>query len=148
ATVSLADGTVLTANVAYTGNAFAVGDLNVDGNVNGLDWTAFKNAQGTNFTGLTTVEAYLAGDLDNDKDRDLSDFVLFRTAYDVANGAGAFDTLLASVPEPTTLLLLIMGSSFMLTKTHRQNRNFQLRLASRRTIGVIIVLAACIIVAA
>jgi hypothetical protein len=108
ATAALTDGSVLPVRIVYTGSAITLGDLTGDANINGLDWTAFKSAQGTNFTGLTTAQAYLAGDLDNDKDRDLGDFLLFRTAYDAVNGAGSFADLL-SVPEPTAVAMLICG---------------------------------------
>jgi glucose/arabinose dehydrogenase len=82
------------------------GDLTGDGFVTGLDWTAFKNGQNASFTGLSSLESYVLGDLDGDSDQDLFDFRLFRTYYDQANGAGAFDLLL-SVPEPTSIALTL-----------------------------------------
>ena len=108
----LVDGTTLPVPVAYTGTAFASGDLNSDGDINGLDWTAFKSGAGTSFTGLTRVQSYFKGDLDGDLDHDLTDFQQFRTAYDANNGAGSFAALLG-VPEPTVTTLMIIGGLFM-----------------------------------
>jgi len=80
------------------------GDLNGDTDVNGLDWTQFKNSQGSNLAGLSTLESYALGDLDGDLDYDLTDFLLFRAAYDLANGAGAFESAF-NVPEPSGVFL-------------------------------------------
>ncbi|MEX2306910.1 MAG: PEP-CTERM sorting domain-containing protein [Pirellulales bacterium] len=106
----LGDGAVLPLTVTYAGTAIPSGDLTEDGNVNTADWTAFKNGQGTDFTGLTDVEGYLAGDMDGDGDHDLTDFIQFRNAYDALNGAGSFSAMLAGVPEPGTFLMLASGS--------------------------------------
>ena len=84
-----------------------LGDLNGDLQVNGSDWTLFKAGQGSNFTGLSSLQSYPLGDLDGDFDHDLTDFSLFRTAYDQFNGAGSFDSLL-SVPEPTGFALIVL----------------------------------------
>jgi hypothetical protein len=46
--------------------------------------------------------------LNGDFSSDFADFVLFRGAYDMAHGAGAFATL-GSVPEPATALLLSLA---------------------------------------
>ena len=45
-------------------------------------------------------QSYLLGDLDGDLDHDLSDFWLFRTAYEDFNGMGSFASLIG-VPEPS-----------------------------------------------
>ena len=87
AKVSLADGSVIAADVQYTGAMIPSGDLTGDANITGADWTAFKNGQGTNFATLSTAEGYLKGDLNGDGSHDLQDFLLFRTAYDGLNGA-------------------------------------------------------------
>jgi hypothetical protein len=128
ASVTLDNGSTMTAHVVYTGNAIPIGDLTSDGNINGLDWTAFKNGQGTNFTGLTAVERYLAGDLDADQDHDLSDFIRFRVAYDALNGSGAFAEMLASVPEPCTAVIL--GISGLLGGVSLRRRSKSLRKAT------------------
>ena len=82
------------------------GDLNGDQSITGIDWTLFKAGQGSNFAGLSSLETYSLGDLDGDLDHDLDDFLLFRTAYDQANGAGAFEALLG-VPEPSSIVMVV-----------------------------------------
>ena len=64
----------------------ALGDLNDDGMFNGADWTLFKAGQGSNFTGLTVLQARAKGDLDGDFDHDLNDYVVFRTIYEDHTG--------------------------------------------------------------
>ena len=85
---------------------FVFGDLNGDEQITGVDWNLFKAGQGADFTGLTTAQAYALGDLDYDFDHDLSDFWLFRTAYEQFNGAGSF-ALLANVPEPSAIVIAL-----------------------------------------
>ena len=55
------------------------------------DWVIFRTNQQTNLTSLSKAQAYRLGDLDGDLHDDFADFVLFKNAYDIANGAGAFD---------------------------------------------------------
>lgn len=86
-----------------------LGDLNFDTFVNAADWTLFKTGQGSDFTGLSLVEAYQKGDMNGDYLHDLADFWLFRTAYDEHNGSGSFARLVG-VPEPSGLLLSSIGA--------------------------------------
>jgi hypothetical protein len=60
-------------------------------------------------TGETNIGAYLKGDLDGDRDNDFDDFQEFRRAFTLANGAAAFEALLAgqNVPEPGSTFLMI-----------------------------------------
>jgi len=81
------------------------GDLNGDGFVNAGDWTLFKAGQSINFAGLSSLDSYSHGDMDADLDHDLTDFLLFRTAFDQVNGAGAFESL-TGVPEPSSIALI------------------------------------------
>jgi hypothetical protein len=46
------------------------------------------------------------GDLNGDFLNNHADFVLFKSAYDSANGAGAFFAMLSAVPVPSAFLLL------------------------------------------
>ena len=41
---------------------------------------------------------------------DHADFVLFKDAYETANGTGSFATMLATVPEPTVSILGTLAS--------------------------------------
>ena len=61
------------------------------------------------------IQSYYFGDLDGDLDHDLDDFWHFRTAYEQFNGAGSFARMTLGVPEPSTFLLLLLGSPFVLT---------------------------------
>lgn len=97
------------ANVVYTGTAPVLGDLNGDGNLNAADWTLFKSGQGAVNDTLTPLAAYRKGDLNGDFSNTLQDFDLFADAYDLANGTGAFTAMVASVPEPSALILVLSG---------------------------------------
>ena len=99
--------------------ASLVGDLNQDGLLNYVDWAAFKAGQGLNFAGLTPVQSYFLGDLNGDLKHDLLDFVRFRISYEETNGAAAFTQMLAGVPEPTTLLI-ILAAFIPLATTRRR----------------------------
>jgi hypothetical protein len=110
AEILLADGSTQTVAVEYTGGAqYRFGDLNFDraASLTATDWQTFKAGQGTNFSQFfSAAETYAKGDLDGDFDHDLEDYAIFRNAYDLANGAGAFAAMLASVPEPNSAMLL------------------------------------------
>ena len=74
---------------------------------------------------MTGIQRALAGDLDRDGDNDLTDFVNFKTDYDAANGAGAFNAMLANVPEPSTMaLLLLAGSGVAFARQRRKCHHF------------------------
>ena len=47
------------------------------------------------------------------------DFVIFKTLFDAANGAGAFVTMLAAVPEPTSVVLVLTAGLFSLPLRQR-----------------------------
>ena len=80
-------------------------DLDLNGEVNAMDWQHFRSGISGDFTGLSMTQAFLQGDVDHDLDNDLADFVLFKQAYEHFNGAGSFEALFA-VPEPTGLGLM------------------------------------------
>lgn len=86
-------------------NTLLEGDLNFDGQVTPADWAIYKANFGATLNGIPSLQAYALGDLNDDGAVDHSDFVLFRDAYNAANGPGAFRTL---VPEPATLVLLVL----------------------------------------
>ena len=103
----LEGGAVSTGLVNYTGTAALFGDLNDSGAIDRGDFAILSQHSYTDFTGDTTIGAYLKGDLDGDRDNDFDDFQAFRRAFTVANGAAAFDALLAGVPEPSSTLLMM-----------------------------------------
>lgn len=84
-------------------------DLNLDGVVNIDDWTVFVDNSYTTLSGLGQLEAFQRGDLDFDGDNDVNDFRFFKSAFNLVNGAGAFENLL-SVPEPSPLFIAGMGA--------------------------------------
>jgi hypothetical protein len=108
--------------VTVTGPAIRYGDFNSDGNINSLDWMILRTNQETNLSALTLEQAYFRGDLTEDKRNSYEDFVAFKNLYDAANGAGAFVAMLASVPEPSTMAL-ILGVGLILPPLMRRRTN-------------------------
>jgi hypothetical protein len=84
----------------------SIADLSGNCHVGVEDWTRFRTGQQVDLNGLTHAQAYAMGDLNGDFRNDHADFVIFKTAFDAANGSGSFVTMLTSVPEPTTILLI------------------------------------------
>ncbi|QDS98236.1 zinc metalloprotease [Adhaeretor mobilis] len=93
-------------------------DLNNDSQLDHLDWQQFLAGSGTDLSGLTSLEAYQAGDLDGDGLNNAADFGLFKDAYIEAFGLAGFEALFVQVPEPTSLLLATLA----LTACLRRNR--------------------------
>jgi hypothetical protein len=79
-------------------------DLDFDGQADIDDWLTFITNAYTDISLLSDRDAFQLGDLDLDGDNDFDDFRYFKSAYDLANGAGAFASM-GQVPEPQTLLL-------------------------------------------
>lgn len=107
-TLNLSGGGTRSVNVDFvenSGEKFAVGDLTFDGALTVDDWTLFIAGAETDLSGLSVAEAYQSGDLDGDGINSIGDFGVFEAAFDAANGAGSFQALLASVPEPTSVVL-------------------------------------------
>ena len=67
--------------------------------------------------GSTDRQAYFLGDLNLDLKNDYSDFQAFKLYYDAANGVGAFAAMVASVPEPSSLV--IVASAGLLVRRRR-----------------------------
>lgn len=100
-------------NVNFVGNdgkRLTVGDLNFDGTVSVADWTAFNANAEVNLSSLTLARQYQAGDLNGDGTNDIFDYAIFKDAYDAANGLGSFDAMIAAIPEPSSVLLMTLGS--------------------------------------
>jgi len=108
--LNLSGGTSRTVNVNFIGNGgerFATGDLNFDGNLTAADYVILSANAETNLAGLSAVGKYRRGDLGGDGFNSIEDFIQFKTLYEAANGAGSFAAMLATVPEPSSLLILL-----------------------------------------
>jgi hypothetical protein len=103
----------------HDGMPFLEGDLNVDGAIGVADWTIFRTNQHADLSSRSPAEAYRLGDLNGDLANNHADFVEFKTLFDAANGAGAFVTMLASVPEPSAAILVLTGGLFVLPLRRR-----------------------------
>ncbi|MEO1497837.1 MAG: M14 family zinc carboxypeptidase [Planctomycetota bacterium] len=108
------------------GQAFAdvlatpAGDLNFDGRVDSADYAVLVLNAETSTAGLTVIDAYARGDLNNDGANDVLDFGLFKDIFIDTNGLAAFSLLVAGVPEPTTVALLAIAG--VLTAPRRAPR--------------------------
>lgn len=103
-------GTIQTIIASFVGNGdepFEFGDLDTDGSIGISDWAVFQAATEIDLAGTTGVEAYLAGDLDGDQDKDIFDLDIFIETYEAANGIGSFAQIAGNpVPEPSSLILV------------------------------------------
>lgn len=121
----IANGVIHTGYVGYTGNndsPFAAGDFNLDGVINAADWVILRTNQLSNLSSLSLAQAYRLGDLNGDKISDHADFVAFKSAYDAVNGAGSFVAMVASIPEPTTSILVLAAGSIALPVVRRRSK--------------------------
>jgi hypothetical protein len=91
------------------GNRYEVpGDFNDNKTVGLEDYLTLRDYLHTSVVGLTDVDAYTRGDMNFDGKVDFTDLGAFRTAY-LATGAGSFEALVASVPEPGGVGMLVVG---------------------------------------
>ena len=122
---STAAGVTLGA-VAFSGtnDSYIYGDIDFDGDIDIDDWNAYVSGHSTPLAGLSAAEAYRFSDLNGDGERNTADFTDFRDAYEAANGAGAFQAMLASVPEPTSGALALLGfGALLMTRRRRRGTN-------------------------
>ena len=84
-------------------------DLNDDGQFDSLDWQQFIAGAETDLSGLTSIEAYQAGDLDGDGINSVADFGLFKDKYIEVYGLAGFQALFVQVPEPASILLALLA---------------------------------------
>ncbi|MCO6047470.1 hypothetical protein NG895_26500 [Aeoliella sp. ICT_H6.2] len=92
------------------GGTFMPGDLDLSGGVPDVtDWLAFR-AGPRDLSTMAPMDAYAMGDLDFDGDKDIRDFIAFKSLYNAANGVGAFESVAGvAVPEPASLVTLSMA---------------------------------------
>lgn len=124
--LTLTSGDVVVVTPTYTGTAITAGDFTgplgtPDGSINHLDYLALVN--GLHVNHATRALAYAGGDINLNGVVDRNDVAVFRNAYNITNGSGAFELMLQSlsVPEPSTVLLGAMACSFaMLVRRSRR----------------------------
>src|SRR5690606_35554132 len=95
--------------------------LNKDSFIDLEDWELMKAGFVADLTGLSTSARFELGDLDRSGFIDLYDMNLFRNAYEQAHGAGAFDSLVSSVPAPAGLTMagILVGIVGTVRRTRR-----------------------------
>ncbi|MCA9241337.1 MAG: hypothetical protein KDA37_14100 [Planctomycetales bacterium] len=92
--------------LAYQANRSV--DLNLDGVVNDEDWRLFNATRGTEFNGMSLMDAYALGDLDGDLDNDIADFVIFKELYLAETTSTSFGAQQIA-PEPNSLTACLCG---------------------------------------
>jgi endonuclease/exonuclease/phosphatase family metal-dependent hydrolase len=95
--------------VDYTLTPVILGDFNLDLAIDLDDWTTLRTNQLADLSGLSQSDAYQRGDINGDLRNDHADFLRFKEIFDGQNGIGAFATMLAYVPEPSSGVLLAVG---------------------------------------
>lgn len=103
------------------------GDLSGDCQIDVSDWQQFRSGQQADLTGLSLSQAYARGDLNADFRNDHADFLLFKSAYEAANGTGSFADVLTAVPEPASGVLLSLVLAGMLADPSQRTRGRQRR---------------------
>lgn len=111
------DGAVDDASLAATG---VYGDFNGDQVVNSADWITLRSHLFADLTGKTLTEQYHLGNMVGSGSIDQADFVSFKTAYDQVNGVAAFEAMIASLPEPASLTLLVFAGGALAIRRKRQ----------------------------
>jgi hypothetical protein len=99
-----------------------LGDLNSDGVITAADWAILRAHQHADLSGMTNAQAYFVGDLTGDKADNFDDFVLFKKIYEAAHGAGSFSSMAAGVPEPSSLVLIILAGGMATFLGRRSGR--------------------------
>jgi hypothetical protein len=106
------------------------GDFNDDCVMDTDDWALLRGGQHTDLTGLTPLQAYQMGDLNGDLLNNHADFILFKTEFEKANGANSFAAMLTSVPEPDTIILLLVAAILGTSLWGRRGLAFLARIGS------------------
>jgi hypothetical protein len=104
--------------VNVTSDPIVYGDFNGNGTITSADWVILRNNLYKDVGG-TPSQAYFLGDLTGDLANNHDDFVAFKSLYEAANGAGAFNAMVASLPEPSALALAIALLPVLCTLRHK-----------------------------
>lgn len=107
--LNLTGGATRTVNVSFINNGgtrFLEGDFNFDNAITVADYQYLVGFAESDLSGLSPTEAYRLGDLNGDNANNIRDFAAFKDLYNAANsGAGAFEAMLAAIPEPNAAML-------------------------------------------
>ena len=119
--------TIVADFVGNGGDAFQFGDFDFaspGGNaISASDWAVFRSQSDGEIgvEGTTEVERYRSGDLNGDGVKDIFDVDIFIETFDAQNGMGAFSSMIAGVPEPSSLALAL-GAVLGYSLSRRSNR--------------------------
>ncbi|HEY3393052.1 MAG TPA: PEP-CTERM sorting domain-containing protein, partial [Lacipirellulaceae bacterium] len=104
----------------FTGTPIANGDLDANGAVDLADFqTLLSNLHST--PGLPTrVQNYRAGDITGDGPVNFNDWAIFRASFNAENGEGSFEAMLAQIPEPTSIALVLVAAGGALVCARRR----------------------------
>jgi len=107
------DGKVYDGVVTFVGgpnNApYDRSDLNFDGQVDENDWPIYVAGLLGDFSDISLAQGYQQGDLNYDGVNDADDLDLFIKDFENAMGAGSFQAMLASIPEPSSAALCLLA---------------------------------------
>jgi PEP-CTERM motif len=95
------------------------GDFNDNGSIGLDDYATLVANLHTNVSALSSVQAYIKGDMNLDRVVNFADFTAFRTAYNAAHGAGALERAIG-VPEPATMLSLAIGVMAVISRLRKR----------------------------
>jgi Concanavalin A-like lectin/glucanases superfamily len=104
--------TVTPVNISFTGNGdepFMRSDFNFDNSLTAADYNVLLSNFLKPLTETVAALSYAKGDVNGDLRNDVNDFRLFKADYIAANGEAAFDALMATIPEPSSALLMAGG---------------------------------------
>ncbi len=105
------NGTAHVGAVNYIGNGMQPilsGDFNADGDITSADWLILRGSRFTDLSALSLAEAYRRGDVTEDLAVTHADFAAFKQAFEQSNGTGSFEAMLVSVPEPSSLVMVVL----------------------------------------
>jgi hypothetical protein len=89
------------------------GDYNRDSRVDGADYVLWRNTLGASTSFFAAADGNGTGTIDN------GDYDVWRTNFDRASGSGSGASAIAAVPEPATLLQIILVAAILSTCRRR-----------------------------
>ena len=117
-------GTVFTApvdTIAFDYLPYGRSDLDGNETIDANDWLIFVANHLADLSGLTPEQQAALGDLNGDGVNNFADFREFKDDFDAYNGAGRFQQMLSTVPEPaTSLSLIVLGMTTGIGRSHRE----------------------------